>query len=158
MVAYPHMAQRAHEANDFYAGLLDLRKAADSPSLLPSPVVGEAIVGGVFELLHDYILRGHTRRLPELADHITYIALAPFMGAEAAWRAIAEGETSAGSSNGDASEARLLYVPGSLEHIIRCWCHPVPVRPKSAPGGNRTRGLRLERPLLFGSPKRTVDH
>ena len=29
---------------------------------------------------------------------------------------------------------------------------------KSAPGGNRTRGLRFERPLLFGSPKRTVDH
>lgn len=29
---------------------------------------------------------------------------------------------------------------------------------RSAPGGNRTRGLRLERPLLFGSPKRTVDH
>jgi hypothetical protein len=28
----------------------------------------------------------------------------------------------------------------------------------SAPGGNRTRGLRFERPLLFGSPKRTVDH
>ncbi len=27
-----------------------------------------------------------------------------------------------------------------------------------APGGNRTRGLRFERPLLFGSPKRTVDH
>src|SRR5580693_381411 len=29
---------------------------------------------------------------------------------------------------------------------------------ESAPGGNRTRGLRFERPLLFGSPKRTVDH
>jgi hypothetical protein len=29
---------------------------------------------------------------------------------------------------------------------------------ENAPGGNRTRGLRLERPLLFGSPKRTVDH
>ena len=29
---------------------------------------------------------------------------------------------------------------------------------KNAPGGNRTRGLRFERPLLFGSPKRTVDH
>ncbi len=28
----------------------------------------------------------------------------------------------------------------------------------NAPGGNRTRGLRFERPLLFGSPKRTVDH
>jgi hypothetical protein len=91
MVAYPHMAQRAYRANDFYAGLLDLRTARDAPSLLPSPVVGEAIVGGVYELLHDYVLRGHSRRLPELADHVVYIALAPFMGTEAAWRAIAEG-------------------------------------------------------------------
>ncbi len=91
MVAYPHMAQRANEANDFYAGLLDLRAASDSPSLLPGPVVGEAIVGGVFELLHDYVLRGQSRRLPELADHVAYIALAPFMGAQAAWRAISEG-------------------------------------------------------------------
>jgi AcrR family transcriptional regulator len=91
MIAYPHMAQRAHQANDFYAGLLDLRTARDAPSLLPSPVVGEAIVGGVFELLHDYVLRGQSHRLPELADHVVYIALAPFMGAEAAWQAITEG-------------------------------------------------------------------
>jgi AcrR family transcriptional regulator len=90
MVAYPHMAQRAHEANDFYAGLLDLRIAPDSPSLLSSPVVGEAIVGGVFELLHDYVLRGQTRRLPELADHVVYIALVPFMGADAAWQTITQ--------------------------------------------------------------------
>jgi AcrR family transcriptional regulator len=90
MIAYPHMAQRAQQANDFYAGLLDLRRARDAPSLLPSPVVGEAIVGGVFELLHDYVLRGQTHRLPELAEHVVYIALAPFMGAEGAW-AIAKG-------------------------------------------------------------------
>jgi AcrR family transcriptional regulator len=91
MVAYPHMARRAQEANDFYAGLLDLRMASDAPSLLPAPVVSEAIVGGVFELFHDYILRGHTRRLPELGDYVVYIALAPFMGAQAAWDAISEG-------------------------------------------------------------------
>jgi AcrR family transcriptional regulator len=91
MIAYPHMAQRAHHANDFYAGLLDLRTPRDSPTPLPTPVVGEAIVGGVFELLHDYVLRGQSRRLPELADHVVYIALAPFMGAEGAWRAITEG-------------------------------------------------------------------
>ncbi len=91
MVAYPHMAKRANAANDFYAGLLDLRTASDSPSLLPGPVVGEAIVGGVFELLHDYVLRGQSRRLPELADHVAYIALAPFMGAQAAWQAISGG-------------------------------------------------------------------
>jgi AcrR family transcriptional regulator len=91
MVAYPHMAGRAHEANDFYAGLLDLRIASDAPSQLPSALVGEAIVGGVFELLHDYVLRGQTQRLPELADHIAYIALAPFMGAQRAWEAIERG-------------------------------------------------------------------
>jgi AcrR family transcriptional regulator len=91
MIAYPHMAQRVHQANDFYAGLLDLRTARDAPSLLPSPVVGEAIVGGVFELLHDYVLSGRSRRLPELADHVAYIALAPFIGAQAAWRVVTEG-------------------------------------------------------------------
>ncbi len=39
----------------------------------------------------------------------------------------------------------------------RPFWHPAAGGP-DAPGGNRTRGLRLERPLLFGSPKRTVDH
>jgi hypothetical protein len=47
------------------------------------------IVGGVFELLHDYILRGHTRRLPELSDHVSYLVLTPFIGSEAAARVIA---------------------------------------------------------------------
>lgn len=89
MVAYPHMAGRVHEANAGYAELLDLRIGTDAPSLPSTPVVGEAIVGGVFELLHDYILRGQTRRLPELTEHIMYIALTPFMGSEAAWAAVA---------------------------------------------------------------------
>jgi AcrR family transcriptional regulator len=89
MVAYPHMAGRVHEANATYAELLDLRIGTDAPSLPSTPVVGEAIVGGVFELLHDYILRGQTRRLPELTEHIMYIALTPFMGSEAAWTAVA---------------------------------------------------------------------
>jgi AcrR family transcriptional regulator len=90
MIAYPHMAGRVHEANAGYAELLDLRVGADAPSLPPAPFVGEAIVGGVFELLHDYILRGQTRRLPELTEHIMYLALTPFMGSEAAWAAVAE--------------------------------------------------------------------
>jgi AcrR family transcriptional regulator len=89
MVAYPHMAGRVHEANATYAQLLDLRIGTDAPSLPSTPFVGEAIVGGVFELLHDYILRGQTRRLPELTEHIMYIALTPFMGSEAAWSAVA---------------------------------------------------------------------
>ncbi len=88
MIAYPHMAKRAYEANHFYAGLLDLRIAPDAPADSPALLAGEAIVGGVFELLHDYVLRERTAELPELGDYVAYIALAPFMGAAEAWAAI----------------------------------------------------------------------
>lgn len=66
-----------------------LRPGDAAPAPTPSPLIGEVIVGGGFELLHDYILRGHTRRLPELANHLAYIVLTPFLGSETAWEAIA---------------------------------------------------------------------
>jgi AcrR family transcriptional regulator len=87
LIAYPHVARRVDEANHSYAELLDFRLNASAPSRMPTPVVGEAIVGGIFELLHDYILHGRTAHLPDLAEHVCYIALAPFIGAEAAWTA-----------------------------------------------------------------------
>jgi len=87
VIAHPHVAGRLDEANSSYAALLDLGREQTALAL-PAPIVGEAIVGGVFELLHDQILQGRTRRLPELTDHVAYIALAPFIGGEAAWAAI----------------------------------------------------------------------
>jgi AcrR family transcriptional regulator len=84
LIAYPHVAGRIDEANAAYAQLLDLDIGEGAPSRQSTPLVSEVIVGGVFELLHDYILRGLTRRLPELADHVSYILLTPFIGAEAA--------------------------------------------------------------------------
>jgi AcrR family transcriptional regulator len=87
LIAYPHVARRVDEANHSYAELLDLRLDGATPSRMPSPLVGEAIVGGIFELLHDHILHERTAELPDLAEHACYIALAPFLGAEAAWAA-----------------------------------------------------------------------
>ena len=87
LIAYPHVADRLEQANAFYTRLLSLRIGKDAPSLPAAPIVGEATVGGVFELLHDYILRGDTVELGELAEHIVYIALTPLMGAEDAWTA-----------------------------------------------------------------------
>jgi AcrR family transcriptional regulator len=87
LIAYPHVADRLEEANAFYTQLLGLRIGRDAPSLPATPIVGEAIVGGVFELLHDYILRGDTSELGELTEHIVYIALTPLIGAEQAWAA-----------------------------------------------------------------------
>ena len=91
LIAYPHVAGRVAEANAAYAQLLDLDIAEGAPSRPQTPIASEAIVGGVFELLHDHILRGRTRRLPELADHVSYIVLAPFIGSAAAAEAIFEG-------------------------------------------------------------------
>jgi hypothetical protein len=89
LIAYPHVASRVEEANAGYAQLLELKLGKGAPPRRSTPIVAEALVGGVFELLHDHILRGHTRRLPELADHVGYIALTPFIGREAAAEAIA---------------------------------------------------------------------
>jgi AcrR family transcriptional regulator len=49
-----------------------------------SPVVTEAIAGAIFELLHHEVCRGRTARLSELVPHLTFIALAPYIGAVSA--------------------------------------------------------------------------
>jgi AcrR family transcriptional regulator len=50
----------------------------------PSELIAEAIVGAIWAVVHDYVVRGQVDRLPELADHATYLALAPVVGHEAA--------------------------------------------------------------------------
>jgi AcrR family transcriptional regulator/2-hydroxychromene-2-carboxylate isomerase len=48
----------------------------------PSELVAEAIVGAIWAVVHDYIVRGHVDLLHELADDATYLALAPVIGHE----------------------------------------------------------------------------
>jgi AcrR family transcriptional regulator len=50
----------------------------------PSELIAEAIVGAIWAVIHDYIVRGHVDLLHELADDATYLALAPVVGHEAA--------------------------------------------------------------------------
>jgi AcrR family transcriptional regulator len=50
----------------------------------PSEVVTEAIVGAVWGLIYDRVVRGEAERLGELAEHASFIALAPVLGAEEA--------------------------------------------------------------------------
>jgi hypothetical protein len=54
----------------------------------PSELVAEAIVGAIWAIIHDYVVRGQVHRLHELVDDATYIALAPVIGHEAAVQAI----------------------------------------------------------------------
>jgi AcrR family transcriptional regulator len=89
LIAYPHVTGRVNEANFSYIELLDIGPEDSYPNM-PAPVMREASVGGIFELLHDYILHGRTQRLTELVDYVMYIAITPFAGAEIAGKAVAE--------------------------------------------------------------------
>jgi AcrR family transcriptional regulator len=50
----------------------------------PSGVVTEAIVGAVWGLIYDRVVRGEAHRLGELTEHASFIALAPVLGADEA--------------------------------------------------------------------------
>ncbi len=89
LIAYPHVTGRVNEANFSYIELLDIGPDDTYPNMPPA-VMREASVGGIFELLHDYILHGRTERVTELVDYAMYIVITPFTGGEIAGRAVAE--------------------------------------------------------------------
>jgi AcrR family transcriptional regulator len=89
LIAYPHVTGRVNEANFSYIELLDIGPDDSYPNM-PPPVMREASVGGIFELLHEYILHGRTQRVTELVDYMMYIVITPFAGSEIAGRAVAE--------------------------------------------------------------------
>jgi AcrR family transcriptional regulator len=91
LIAYPHFTSRVNEANFSYIELLDLGLGpGENYPNMPPPVMREACVGGVFELLHDYILHGRTQRVTELVDYMMYILITPFAGSEIAALAVSE--------------------------------------------------------------------
>ena len=57
-------------------------------SRAPSRLAADASIGAVWGILHHHVTRGATHLLPGLADHVTYIALAPVIGGEAAAQVI----------------------------------------------------------------------
>jgi AcrR family transcriptional regulator len=89
LIAYPHLTGRVNEANLSYIELLDIGPEDSYPNM-PAAVMREASVGGIFELLHEYILAGRGEQLPELTDYLMYVAITPFAGAQAAGLAVAE--------------------------------------------------------------------
>lgn len=56
-----------------------------------SRVAAEASVGAVLGIIHHHVARGAARMLPELAGHLTYMALAPVVGGETAVQTILAG-------------------------------------------------------------------
>lgn len=54
----------------------------------PTPLAAEASIGAIWGILHHHVTHAQTRLLPGLAGHISYLALAPAIGADDAIRAI----------------------------------------------------------------------
>jgi AcrR family transcriptional regulator len=79
------MRRRAHVL-DHAAGVL----CASAPvELRPSELSAEASVGAVWGLVYRYIAAGRARELPQIAPTLSFLALAPAIGAERAVREIA---------------------------------------------------------------------
>jgi AcrR family transcriptional regulator len=64
-----------------------LVKGLPQPAQRTSPAT-EASVGAIWGIVHHEVTRGTARRLPDLADYATYLALAPAIGGEAALEVI----------------------------------------------------------------------
>ncbi|MGH2903809.1 MAG: TetR/AcrR family transcriptional regulator [Solirubrobacteraceae bacterium] len=61
-------------------------------SQAPSRLAAEASVGAAWGIIHHSVTAGTLRALPDLADDVAYIALAPAIGGEAAVQVILAGE------------------------------------------------------------------
>lgn len=53
----------------------------------PAPVVAEAVVGGIWQVLHHYIESDNATELPRVAPQLTWFTLLPFLGQEHAAQA-----------------------------------------------------------------------
>ncbi len=55
-----------------FARFIDYTRERAEPRVTPPGLVGQAIVGGIHELVYSRIARGETRRLPELGDELLH--------------------------------------------------------------------------------------
>jgi TetR/AcrR family transcriptional regulator len=68
----------------------------------------DAVAGAIWHTIRCQVTSGRIELLPALSDHLAYVVLAPFIGAEAAVEIVTEERRPAGSPSGDAGETRVL--------------------------------------------------
>ena len=84
LAAGPEAIKRRNAAMRAFAALIE----DDARELLgdsaPPSLTAETIVGGIYEVVYTRVLRGQLRDLPSLLPDLTYSALLPYLGPEAA--------------------------------------------------------------------------
>jgi AcrR family transcriptional regulator len=71
----------------------DLLRSRMPQTRRPSELSADATVGAIWAIVHHHVTHGATRLLPGLADHATYMVLAPVIGAEEAVQSILSDST-----------------------------------------------------------------
>lgn len=86
LIATPRTAERSAAGVAAFGRMLVPAASAMPGQAAPPEVTVQAISAGIFELCLHHALQGRTGELAALAPSATYIALAPFLGAEEAVR------------------------------------------------------------------------
>jgi hypothetical protein len=94
----------------------------------------EGIAGGLWQILGCEAAAGRGHRLPVLCEHISYVVLAPFVGPEAAVRAIVQSRQASAGARPRATPPRQEI--GTL---------PVPHTTNGTPAANGTNGSTASR-------------
>ncbi|HXA55509.1 MAG TPA: TetR/AcrR family transcriptional regulator [Solirubrobacteraceae bacterium] len=71
-----------------------------APARARSRIAVEAIAGGVWQIICCEALAGRGHMLPALAEHVSYVVLAPYIGPDAALAAIVRSREAAGRTTG----------------------------------------------------------
>jgi AcrR family transcriptional regulator len=71
------------------AGVAESFRASAPAGQRPSELAAEASIGAVWGIVHDYVAVGRAHQLPSITGVLSYLALAPAIGAEQAVQAIA---------------------------------------------------------------------
>jgi hypothetical protein len=70
------------------AGIAESFRASAPAGQRPSELAAEASIGAVWGVIHHHVALGRARQLPSIAGVLSYLALAPAIGAERAVEAI----------------------------------------------------------------------
>lgn len=82
--AGPRALSRRDEAMRAFMEFVQPGFAAAPDALDVPPLAAEAVVGAIYEVIYTRVLHGRVGELPDLLPQLLFVALTPFLGAEAA--------------------------------------------------------------------------
>ena len=84
LAAGPEAIRRRNDTMRAFADLIDRNAQELLAGQVAPGLTAETIVGGIYEVVYTRVLRGVIRDLPALLPDLTYSALRPYLGPEAA--------------------------------------------------------------------------